>query len=57
MQRMPVGFLEDVILARRYVEAYYANEANVPGWDQSELRTLARQIEMELAQEAIKGNG
>lgn len=54
---MPVGFLEDVILARRYVEAYYANEANAPGWETSELRTMARQIEMELAQEQINSNG
>lgn len=52
---MPVGFVEDVILTRRYVDAYYANEANVPGWETSPLRTLARQIEMERAQEEING--
>jgi len=44
---MPVGFVEDVILARRYVAAYYANEANAPGWEQSPLRTLAHQFDME----------
>jgi hypothetical protein len=57
MRIMPVGFVEDVILTRRYVEAYYANEANVPGWETSELRTLAHHIEMEFAQEQIESNG
>ena len=51
---MPVGFIEDVIMARRYVDAYRANEANLPGWDTSPLRVLARQIEMQLAKDAVK---
>lgn len=57
MQRLPVGFLDEVILTRRYVEAYRANEANVPGWEQSELRSIAQHIKFELAQEEIDGHG
>lgn len=53
MQRLPVGFLEQILEYRSYAAAYYVNEANAPGWEKSEMRTLAIQIEMALAQEEI----
>lgn len=56
-QRLPVGFLEQIVEYRAYVAAYAANEANAPGWETSPLRTLGRRIEMRLAQEAIDGDG
>jgi hypothetical protein len=50
---MPVGFLEDVILARRYVEAYHANQRDPKGSESSPMRTLALEIEAEIAQGAL----
>lgn len=52
-QRLPVGFLEQVIEYRAYAAAHAANEVDAPGWEKSPMRTMARQIEMALAQEEI----
>lgn len=53
---MPVGFLEDVITVRRFVDAYYANERDPKGWDSSPLRRLVQEMEAEdAAQEAAGG--
>lgn len=54
-QRMPVGFLEDVIAVRRYVDAYHANKRDPKSYDTSVMRTLAMQIEAECAAEALNG--
>jgi len=48
VQRVPVGFLQQIIEYRRYTEAYYANKADPKGWSSSEMRTLAQTIELEL---------
>ena len=54
-QRLPVGFLEQVIEYRRYAEAYAANEADhdANGWMSTPMRTLAKEIEHTLAEEAL----
>ncbi len=53
VQRVPVGFLQDVILYRRYAAAYFANQADPTGWQQSPMRTTAMEIEHTVAAEAI----
>lgn len=52
LQRLPEGFLQQVIEYRRYAEAYFANQADPKGWQDSEMRTLAQQIEFEMIAEA-----
>ena len=56
MQACPVGFLQRVIEYRRYATAYFSNEADpdVHGWRSSPMRTLAKEIEHELAGEEIE---
>lgn len=56
-QRLPAGFLEQVIEYRAYAAAYAANEIDASGWQASPLRTLAKEIEHELAEEEIEGRG
>ena len=51
-QRLPVGFLERVIEYRAYAHAVALNEADPRGWKNSDLRTLAKTIELELVAEA-----
>lgn len=53
---MPLGFLEDVILTRRYIDAYYANQGDPRGWGKSPMRTLANEIEFKLAAEEINAS-
>ena len=55
MQRLPWGFLQQVLEYRRYASAYYANKANPKGWEESDMRTLAMDIELALAAEALAG--
>lgn len=55
MQRLPFGFLQQVIEYRRYVAAYYANQVDPNGWSQSAMRMLAQEIEMDLAAEELDG--
>ena len=52
-QRLPVGFLEQVIEYRAYASAHAANEADPKGWDSSPMRRLAQEIEHQLIQEEI----
>ena len=40
---------------RRYAAAYYTNQVDPKGWAQSEMRTLAQEIEMALAAEELDG--
>jgi len=54
LQRLPVGFMEQVIEYRRYAEAVATNTAHPEGWDTSPMRTLAMEIEHELAAEEIE---
>lgn len=56
-RRLPVGFLEQVIEYRAYASAHAANEADAPGWERSDLRTLAMQIKMRMVAEDIEANG
>lgn len=48
MQRLPAGFLEQVIEYRIYAQAKAANESDPKGWQHSPMRTLAKDIEFEL---------
>lgn len=54
-QRLPAGFLEQIVEYRRYADAYYANQADPKGWQGSEMRRLATAIEFEVTQEATTG--
>jgi hypothetical protein len=54
LQRLPVGFMEQIVEYRRYAEAHAANRADPKGWERSALRTLAMVIEHELAQADIE---
>jgi len=56
-QRLPVGFLDQLLEYRAYAYAKAANAADPKGWDSSPMRRLAQEIEMELAAEDIDGNG
>jgi hypothetical protein len=49
--RLPYGLLEEIVAARYFSRAIAANTANVPGWEASAWRTLAKEIEHELAEE------
>ena len=53
LQQVPVGFLQQIIEYRRYAAAYFANQSDPHGWPASNMRTLAREIEHELAAEEI----
>jgi hypothetical protein len=53
-QRLPVGFLEQIIEYRRYAEAYAANQADPAGWRSTPMRTLAMEIEHALAEEELE---
>ena len=53
LQQVPVGFLQQIIEYRRYAAAYFANQSDPHGWQASVLRTLAKDIEFELAAEEI----
>jgi hypothetical protein len=57
LQRLPSGFLQQVLEYRRYVAAYFANEADPKGWQSSAMRTLAMEIEHALAAEEIQQRG
>jgi hypothetical protein len=52
-QRLPAGFLEQVIEYRAYAAAKAANDIDPKGCTQSDMRKLAMEIEMALAAEAI----
>lgn len=57
MQRLPVGFLEQVIEYRAYARAKAANAADPKGFDTSPMRRLAMEIEASLAAEALGAHG
>lgn len=50
---MPAGFLERILDYRGYAAAYYANRVNPAGWQSTALRTMAMEIEHELAEEEL----
>jgi len=54
-QRLPVGFLEQIIEYRSYAGAVTANQVDPKGWNRSPMRTLAMEIEHALAAEEING--
>jgi hypothetical protein len=54
-QRLPAGFLEQVIEYRAYAAAYFANIADPKGWQASPMRQLATEIEFALADEELDG--
>jgi len=53
--RLPEGFLEEIIESRAYARALATNQGDpdANGWRSSPIRTLAREIEHELAEEEI----
>ena len=57
-QRLPVGFLEQIIEYRRYAEAYAANQVDgsSDGWRSTPMRTLAKELEHALAEEELDGH-
>lgn len=54
MDRLPVGMLEEIIESRAYARAHAANAADVPDWQASPMRTRAKEIEHELAEEELE---
>lgn len=56
-ERVPVGFLDDVIAARRFVEAFYANQRDPKGSDSTPMRRLVLELEAEDAAAVLGGNG
>lgn len=55
IERMPVGFLEDVIAVRRFVEAVHANQRDPEGSNATPMRRLALALEAETAIEQLNG--
>ena len=53
LQRLPVGFLEQVIEYRHYAAAVAANRTDPHGWQSSPMRTLAQEIDHALAEEEL----
>lgn len=53
--RLPEGLLEEIIESRAYTRAWQANEVDPKGWASSPRRTMAKEIEMELAADEIHG--
>jgi len=51
--RLPDGFLEEIILSRYYGRAVAANQVDPKGWNNSQMRTTAMEIELELAKAEI----
>lgn len=52
-QRLPAGFLEQVIEYRHYAAARAANIVDPKGWRQDPMRTLAKEIEHDLVAEEL----
>jgi hypothetical protein len=53
VQRLPSGFLQQVLEYRRYASAYFANDVDPKGWQSTEMRQLAMQIAHDLAAEDL----
>lgn len=49
--------MEQIIEYRSYAAAKTANDVDPKGWDGSDMRSLAAQIEHDLAQEEIRTRG
>lgn len=56
-QRLPIGFLEQLLEYRRYAEAHAANKADPQGGGTSPMRALAQEIEFALAAAALTQHG
>lgn len=54
--RLPDGFLDEVAQSIAYSDAVAANEARLPNGEESFLRQIAHDIELELAAEEIAGD-
>jgi hypothetical protein len=52
---LPEGFLDEVAQSLAYADAVAANDARLPGGEDSLLRQIAHDIELELAEEEIAG--
>lgn len=53
MQRLPIGFLEQVLEYRAYAHAHAANAVDPKGSDSTPMRALALEIEAAMAVEGI----
>lgn len=56
-QRLPAGFLEQIVEYRAFAAAWFANQADASGWQSSPMRTVAKEIEHALAEEEIESDG
>lgn len=56
-QRLPVGFLEQLIEYRGYAAAHHANIVDEKGFDSTPMRRLAKEIQHRLAEEAKESSG
>jgi hypothetical protein len=56
-QRLPIGFLEQVLEYRSAAAARAANQADPKGWSSSPMRVLMQEIETALAMEAFEAHG
>jgi hypothetical protein len=48
-QRLPAGFLEQVVEYRHYAAAYHANQVDPKGGQSTPMRMIATEIEFERA--------
>ena len=55
LQRLPVGFLQQILEYRRYADAVAANQVDPKGWNTSPMRITATEIEFALAAAEIHG--
>lgn len=53
LQRLPVGFLEQIVEYRSYAAAFAANAADPKGWASSPMRTRVKDIEHALARDEM----
>jgi hypothetical protein len=53
LQRLPAGFLQQIIEYRSYAAAVAANDVDPAGWQASTLRTVAKDIEHALVDEEM----
>lgn len=53
INRLPSGFMDEMIESFQYARAFAANQADPKGWQSSPMRSQAMDIESELAEEEM----
>ena len=51
--RLPEGFLDEIVASLAFARAVAANETDPKGWQSSDLRIMAKELEHERAEEEI----